>query len=58
LAVTGVPTGGPESAVAEQFQPAAEADADMTSTLTASAATTQSILSTRRPPVWDTDRQP
>ena len=46
LAVTGVPTGCPLSAVAEQFQPAADADADMTNTLAAIAATTQNILRT------------
>jgi hypothetical protein len=48
LAVTGVPTGCPLSAVAEQFHPAADADADTASTLAAIATTTnQSILRTR-----------
>jgi hypothetical protein len=44
LAVTGVPTGCPLSAAAEQFQPAADADADVTIALAAVAATTQSTL--------------
>ena len=57
LAVTGVPTGWPDSAAAEQFQPAAEADADMTNTLAATAATTQSILRTRDL-LWDPDHRP
>jgi hypothetical protein len=50
LAVTGVPTGWPDRAAAEQFQPAADAEADMTARLAATAATTQSILRTKRPP--------
>jgi hypothetical protein len=47
LAVTGVPTGCPLSAAAEQFQPAADADADITTTLAAAATTTQSTVRTR-----------
>ena len=52
LAVIGVPSGCPLTAAAEQFQPAAEADADMTTTLATEAATTQSILRTRDL-LWD-----
>ena len=58
LAVTGVPMGGPDSALAEQFQPAADAEADMTSTLAAIAATTQNILRTKDLQMWDPIPQP
>jgi hypothetical protein len=57
LAATGVPTGCPVSAAAEQFQPAADAEADMTDTLAAAAATTQSIVRTRNL-LWDSEQQP
>ena len=57
LAVTGVPSGCPLTAAAEQFQPAAEADADMTATLPTAAATTQSILRTRDL-LWDDEQEP
>jgi hypothetical protein len=57
LAVTGVPTGWPDTAAAEQFQPAAEAEDDMTTTLAAEAATTQSILRTRDL-LWDCEQRP
>src|SRR3954454_288345 len=57
LAVTGVPSGAPLTAAAEQFQPAAEADADMTTKLAAAAAaTTQSILRTRNL-LWDREHR-
>jgi hypothetical protein len=58
LAVTGVPTGCPLSALAEQFQPAADADADVTAVLAATAAITQTTLRTNRPPVWDQIHSP
>jgi hypothetical protein len=47
LAVTGVPTGCPDSAVAEQFQPAAEAEADMTAALAVATTAITIILRTR-----------
>ena len=47
-----MPSGGPLTAAAEQFQPAAEAEADMTTKLAAAAATTQSILRTKDL-LWD-----
>ena len=53
LAVTGEVMGGPDSALAEQFQPAAGAGADMTSTPAAIAASTQTILRTKDLHLWD-----
>ena len=53
LAVTGEPMGGPDSALAEQFQPAAGAGADMTSTPAAIVASTQTILRTKDLHMWD-----
>ena len=58
MAVTGEPMGGPDSALAEQFQPAADAGADMTSTPAAIAATTQTILRTKDLHMWDPIHSP
>ena len=51
LAVTGEVMGGPDSALAEQFQPAAGAGADMTSTSAAIVASTQTIVRTNIDPL-------